>query len=56
MEVLSPLILGTSTVKARFHARIYNSGGRGDIADVFPIVSEDALDSRAAEKIETLIP
>lgn len=43
-------------MKARFHARIYNSGGSGDIGDVFPIVSEDALDFRAAEKIEILIP
>jgi hypothetical protein len=55
MEVLSPLVLNTSTMKPRFHAQIYNSGASGDIEDIFPIVSEDALDSGAAEKIEILI-
>lgn len=56
MEVLSPLVVNSSTMKPRFHAQIYNSGGRGDIGVIFPIVSEDALDSEAAEKIEIPIP
>jgi hypothetical protein len=56
MEVLSPLVLNTSTMKPRFHAQIYNSGGSGDIGVIFPIVSEDALDSGAAKKIEISIP
>ncbi|HEX6252931.1 MAG TPA: hypothetical protein VFZ55_01810 [Nitrososphaera sp.] len=56
VEVLSPLVLNTSTMKPRFHAQIYNSGGGGDIGVIFPIVSEDALDSGAAEKMEIPIP
>jgi hypothetical protein len=56
VEVLSPLVLNTSTMKPRFYAQIYNSGASGDIGDIFPIVSEDALDSGAAEKIEIPIP
>lgn len=43
-------------MKPRFHAQIYNSGANGDIGDIFPIASENALDSGAAEKIEMPIP